>query len=106
MALTLIKNKTQNIFIVFSEINDGIICCSQEVKIQKIFILAALEKYKQITFVEKACHLSAIPQINKHYEISEDSITIQRSFLKFFKERLLTIEESSLSYSLIIKCLE
>jgi len=104
MSLSLVQN--ENIYIVFDAQAGAFECKSREIKYQIIFIVAALEKYKQITFLKDGKLPKNPKKISKHYLIHDDSVTVQRSFLKFFEERLLKLQESPLSYSKIINCLD
>lgn len=105
MAISLVKNKRDEAFIIFKRCDDAIVCNSKEIKNQILFILSSLEKYKQINFLNSVDVPEEVGKINKHYKISQESISIQKSFLKFFKEKLEHIQEPSLNYQSIITLL-
>ncbi len=105
MVLSLFKNKRGDVFLTFDKRDRAIICDSKDIHIQSHFILSSLEKYKQITFFKGLEVPDQIPKINKHYEVSVDSITIQKSFLKFLQGKLSTLSNEPLTFQYLFSTL-
>lgn len=105
MALSLIKNQRGDCFVIFEKRDGAIYCDSREIQIQSLFILSSLKKYKQITFLKVDEVPNQTTKINKHYQVSDDSITIQKSFLKFLQEKLSNLPNEPLSYQQLFSIL-
>jgi hypothetical protein len=104
--LSLVKNKNDDVLISFLEDQKSSInCISSDFQIQKAFILACIEKYKQITFLKSNIRLEKLDKINKHYYISNDYFVVQKSYLKFLKEKLEKSPAEILTYDYIINTL-
>jgi len=106
VVLSLFINENNQAIIVFEKIDNSFLCLSEDSNTQRLFLYSVLEKYKRITLLKKVKTEVFLSPLNKHYVRNEDYISIQRSYLKFLKEKLSINSSSPLSFEYIFKALE
>ena len=106
MALSLFINESNEVFIIFEKKDKCFLCLSKNSDTQRLFLYSALEKYKRITLLKTAKKEVSLSHLNKHYVKHEDYVSIQKSYLKFLKEKISLHPSSPLSYEYIFNNLD
>lgn len=100
--ITIKKNSNSDAFVLFSEeVNEQWQCISNKKEIQNAFILSILEKEKRITILKGSKVPEQIDELRKHFKVTDETISIQKSYYKFFSEKIKNRREEELSFELI-----
>ena len=97
--ITLQKNTNQDYFLFFDvDKKNGLKCISSSYEQQVNFLIACLEKFKQVSLISTSEEPEKIEKLKKHYLKKSEIISIQKSYLKFLRENLLKNQANKLTF--------